>query len=306
MGLLHDIQQELLDPKSEIGPILLKLRYLASKLGSNAMEDWVRYETEGYPKDVEVPEYRKAGLNYSGTFTNGFQVINSAPIPTATILKVGGPSWVSFSIRDSIAVIDKIVATENSPVGKMGIAAGDLVPRLNNKVFEGMGAISVKAEFGGAPFIHIHSLVRAKILDLTLELERKLPIASAIAVGTSPPDVDADASGTAAKIIQYVIYGNQTNISNTATEGSSIRIGVIVGDDASLIEHLTAHGVPREAAIELAAAAAEEPPESPEQPIGAKAKEWVAKVSGGVWDVTKEVATAVITEALKSYYGLAA
>ena len=71
MTLLQEIQAALLDPKSSIGPILLKLRYIADRLGSDILEEWVKYETEGYPEGVEVPDYRQAHVTYRGTFVRG-------------------------------------------------------------------------------------------------------------------------------------------------------------------------------------------------------------------------------------------
>ncbi|MGO8608860.1 hypothetical protein ACC848_38470 [Rhizobium johnstonii] len=38
MGLLHEIQASLLNDNSSIGPILLKLRFLAARLGSDVFE----------------------------------------------------------------------------------------------------------------------------------------------------------------------------------------------------------------------------------------------------------------------------
>ncbi|MGA8158874.1 MAG: hypothetical protein WB822_22240, partial [Rhodoplanes sp.] len=62
MSLLREIQSSLLEGR-EIGPILLKLRFLASRLGSVVLEEWVKHESEGYPNDVEVPSYRKIGVS---------------------------------------------------------------------------------------------------------------------------------------------------------------------------------------------------------------------------------------------------
>jgi hypothetical protein len=54
MPLLNDIQQDILEDKP-LAPILLKLRFLASRLGSDALEDWVRFEIDGYGEETEVP-----------------------------------------------------------------------------------------------------------------------------------------------------------------------------------------------------------------------------------------------------------
>ena len=63
--MLHDIQTSLIQEGTDIGPILLKLRFLASRLGSNLLEDWVKHEVGGYPADVPVPDYRKMRVSYT-------------------------------------------------------------------------------------------------------------------------------------------------------------------------------------------------------------------------------------------------
>lgn len=81
MGLLSDIQTALLN-EQPIGPILLKLRFLAARLGSAALQEWVKYESEGYPASVPVPEYRKFHVSYTGNFNGPFgRVAKNIPIP---------------------------------------------------------------------------------------------------------------------------------------------------------------------------------------------------------------------------------
>ncbi|MEA3038556.1 MAG: hypothetical protein QOE79_1069 [Sphingomonadales bacterium] len=303
MALLHDIQAELLDAKAPIGPMLLKLRYLAAKLGSDVLEEWVKYETEGYPDNVEVPEYRLAAVTYRGTFTNGFQTITNVSIPEFIIEKEAGRNWLRFSIRDSIAVIDSLLAAERPESGgKYGVAAGNLTPFLHNKVYEGMGAIEISSTFAGAPFRQIHNMVRAKILDLTLELEKRVPVAALIELGTRSEHTP-EAGVQATTIAQTIIYGNQTNVSNVAP-GGTIHANVVIGDQRSLAQFLIDKGLPAEDAQELARIASEEQPEAADKPIGKSAKKWLSKAIGTVWDVSKETGTQLLVEGLKAYYGL--
>lgn len=82
MSLLREIQASLMERGQDTGPILLKLRFLASRLGSDVLEEWVKHESEGYPKDTEVPDYRKMKVSYTGDFSGPFgSFIRDAPIP---------------------------------------------------------------------------------------------------------------------------------------------------------------------------------------------------------------------------------
>ena len=61
-------------------------------------------------------------------------------------------------------------------------------------------------------------------------------------------------------------------------------------------------------ANEIAEIIASEAPESSQEPFGKKAKQWIAKnlvkATNGAWSVGVAVATQVLTEAAKKYYGL--
>ena len=94
--VLHEIQVSLLQEGSKLGPILLKLRFLAARLGSDVLEEWVKHELDGYPFDTPVPDYRVTSISYSGNFTNGYWVINETDVPSAVIKKLANESWVNY------------------------------------------------------------------------------------------------------------------------------------------------------------------------------------------------------------------
>lgn len=306
MSLLQEIQTELLDPKASIGPILLKLRFLAHRLGSDILEEWVKFETEGYPENVEVPEYRQAQVTYRGTFVNIAQQLNDVPIPNALIEKEAGPSWTKFDIRDSIAVIDTIVSGDAKEQQNYGVSAGNLMLVLRGKVYPDLEPISIKGTFAGSPFATIHHVVRAKILDLTLALEKDVPVAGDVAVGKALPALPEGVSANITQITQNVFYGNQTNITNSAP-GGAINVNILAGNSDSLKEWLVSKGVPNNEAGELAEIAASETPENDDAPFGQRAKAWMMDKAGkgakGLWSMGLGVGEELLKEAFKRYYG---
>ncbi len=106
MALLHKIQAALLDEKVGVGTILLKLRFLASKLDADILEEWVQHETEGYPVDALIPEYHIAQITYTETYADIAKQINNVSIPGHLIAKFAGKKWLTFEIRDGLPVID--------------------------------------------------------------------------------------------------------------------------------------------------------------------------------------------------------
>jgi hypothetical protein len=137
MSLLREIQASLMNPEEETGPILLKLRLLASRLGSGLLEEWVKYESDGYPADVDVPDYRRVPVSYRAHFSGPFgSGIQNAPIPPALIEKFAGKHWTSFEMRQGVSAIDDLVGRRKDSA-TLTIEAANLILLLQGKIYEG-------------------------------------------------------------------------------------------------------------------------------------------------------------------------
>jgi len=304
MALLHEIQESIVQENADLGSILLKLRLLASRLGSDYLEEWVKHESEGYPEDVEVPSYRKAGVIYSGTFSGPFgSGIKNAPIPPYLIKQHAGEHWVNIDIRESIATVDEMV---KSTVGgtHLSVDASNLILLLQGKVYEDYACNAVHGIISGTALAEIQQAVRSRILGLTIELEKTIPIAADIHFGrdqSSPADADR-----VQKISHQVIYGNVTTI--TGGPGSQISLSIAQGDKQAFVRELAHQGIPKDDAAELVDILANEEPDSPDEPFGSRAREWMVenlkKAASGSWKMGITVATKVLSEAALKYYGL--
>lgn len=49
MTVLEEIQNEAVDSKSDLGALLRKCKVLAARLGSKQLQDWLIWESNGYP-----------------------------------------------------------------------------------------------------------------------------------------------------------------------------------------------------------------------------------------------------------------
>jgi hypothetical protein len=305
MGLLADIQSAVLQDQSDIAPILLKLRMLAARLGSQPLAEWVKHESEGYPQDVEVPDYRILGVSYRATFSGPFgSGINNAPISPYLIEKFAGKSWTRYEMRQSIAAVDELLSNSEKS-GSLQIEASNLILILQGKVYEDYACNSVTGTISRASLAAIRHAVLNRILELTLEIERSVPEASSVSLA-NPGDLSTTASGVTTQIAQQIIYGNYTAVS--AQSGAVVSISIDAGNKQALSQYLVQAGIPADDANSLADLAASEKPESPAEPMGPKVKEWLLdnlkKAVGGTWKMGLSVATDVIKEALLKYYGL--
>ncbi|MCY4237499.1 MAG: hypothetical protein OXC93_03985 [Rhodospirillaceae bacterium] len=305
MALLHDIQQELLNNAIGVGSILLKFRFLASKLDVDILEEWVQYETEGYPNNVPVPDYRLAQITYTGTFSGIAQQINNVSIPSQLIEKFAGKEWLTYQIRDGLLVIDNRLNAA-SDTGHFAIDSSNLKLILQNKIYQGMSIVEINNRIDTGEFTGVQQAVRAKALDFALKLEKQVPAASEIFVGNKSIRISASEQENVTHLTQKVFLGDVTSIH--ADVGSAIAFSVIKGSRASLTEALEAAGMSSTDAKEFSEIAGDESPPSATQPIGKKTENWLKKKLKGstaeFWHLGKATAREVIVDALKQYYGL--
>ncbi|MDI6891515.1 MAG: hypothetical protein QMD08_00750 [Actinomycetota bacterium] len=305
MSLLHQIQESVVQEGCDLGSVLLKLRLLAARLGSNVLEEWVKHESEGYPKDAEVPSYRVIGVSYKGTFSGPFgSGIKNAPIPPYLIEKFAGKSWTRYEIRESIAAVDELVKS-SAEGGSLGIDASNLILLLQGKIYEGYACNDISGSISRTALSEIQQAVRSRILELTLELEKSIPAAAHVTFGAQK--TQETNSDRVQQISQQIIYGNVTT-AVAGGHGSTISVSVGEGDTKSLIEYLAKSGMPKADATEIAEIMEKEKPISNEEPFGEKAKNWIAlnlkKAAQGTWKMGVTVATKVLSEAALKYYGL--
>jgi hypothetical protein len=291
---------------ADLGSILLKLRLLAARLGSDILEEWVKHESEGYPMDANVPEYRIIGVTYRGTFSGPFgSGIQNAQIPPYLIEKHAGNSWTKYEVRESIAAVDEMVRRQTSEGGDFGIDASNLILLLQGKIYKGYACNDVSGSISPTSLYEIQQAVRSRILELTIEFERSVPGSVHVAFGTT--STEKKNVEQVQQISQQIIYGN---VSTAVAGGSGSQISVAVNerDSESFIAHLVKSGIPEKDASELAEIIATEEPSSVEEPFGQKAKKWLGsnlkKAAEGTWGVGVSVATKVLTEAALKYYGL--
>lgn len=304
MSLLHEIQEAVVDPKTELGPILLKLRLLANRLGSDLLEDWVKYESEGYPPEVDVPAYRQVGVSYSGDFMNIAWRAIDHPIPSYLIEKFCGKHWVSVAMRESIAAIDSLL-NKLDDGGSIVIDTSNLILLLQDKIMDGMDCHSVTGRISPTAVREIQNTVRNRILELTMNLEKAVPGAASITIRTSLKS-QAGFAEKVEQVVNMTVYGQSTMIASAGSH-ANIHVNNSKGDVRSVVSELIKAGIPEGAATEFAEIVASEEPTS-DGPFGNKARQWLVKtlprVATGAWDVGISVATRVLEEAAKRYYGL--
>ncbi len=306
MSLLHEIQAAVLQEGSDLGPILLRLRLLAARIGSQPLAEWVRHESEGYQLGAELPDYRFIPVSYKANFSGPFgSGIKNAPISPYLVKKFAGDHWVRYEMRESIAAVDDLLANAEDG-GSLGINAADLILLLQGKVYPDYACNSVTGSIARSSLASIRHAVRSRVLELTLELEKSVPDAATVVLGPAALP-SAPSAAAATQIAQQIIYGNFTSIAATG-EGATIQVAVAPYDLRSLERFLIESGMAGDDARELSRLAASEKPVSNEEPMGPQVRNWLVenlkKAASGTWKMGVAVATDVVKEALLKYYDL--
>jgi len=304
MNLLREIQSLVVQDGTELGLILLKLRLLAARLGSDPLEEWIKHESEGYPNNIDIPDYRVIGINYTGSFFGPFgsQILN-APIPSLLIRRFVGDNHTTYKVRQSISEIDHLVKNANDG---LGIDASNLVVKLQGKVYADYACNQVMGHISRTDFVGIQNIVRNRILEFTTKLEKSVPAAADIVL-ESPTFSDKVDPEKVTRVTNQTFYGNVTSVSNSG-DNSHVTILIGKGDGQAFIKSLENAGVPKSDAGALAKIMASESPSSGKEPLGDKATQWLAdsipKAAKGVWKIGASALTEIVKSAALKYYGI--
>lgn len=302
MTLLEDIQNSAVDARSDLATLLRKCKLLAARLGSQPLEDWVIWESNGYPDDAPVPEYRAWPLEVKGHFSGPFgSGIQNAPIPLACLPEKTRKRYQHYECRQSIASIEAILGKERQ--GTVQVSTGDLALILGTKVYKHQNCVQTWAEFGTGHLVELLNSVRNRILDFALAVWKEAPGAGEIGANTPAP-MEAK---RVTQIFNTTVFGGAANLVGTAN-ASSVQFNVGTKDFSTLERVLVENGVAQEDVLELREALDSDPtPETPEK-FGPRVSRWVAKMmakaADGGWNIGLGAAGNLLAQALSKFYGL--
>jgi AbiTii-like protein len=300
LGFLESIQAEITDQNTSISGILLKLRLFASKLGSDELAEWINYESEGYPSDVNIPDYRVLGISISGTFYGPFgSGVKNAPIPPALIHEFAGEKWTTQKLRESAASVEKMASND----GGIHLNLSNLMLLLNGKVYPDYVPVEIKGYIPQTALIETANAIRNRLLSLTIEVAKKIPEAKGVGLAAISKNPEA-----ATQIFHQTINGNMTNV-HSSGDNVVIQLSIKSENIESLKDGLSLSGLNDEDVETLAYLIADEKPTDKNQiTIGQKTRKWLGdRITQGVDGGVKGGITALtnlVQEAAMQYWGL--
>ena len=301
MNLLEDIQKDAIDASSDLGSLLRKCKVLAARLGSKELEDWIVWESNGYPEHVPVPGYRVWSLQLKGYFSGAFgSSLNNAPISTAFLPDQTRRLYDAYEFRLSISAVESLLKKDGASILK--VDTGDMSLTLGTKVYKHMNCLECWAEFSAMNLEELLNTVRERVLDFSLAIWKEYPNAgesNSNALGSLSPN-------KVTQIFHTTVHSGTANLVGTANN-SSIAFNITSNDFDALSRVLENNGVSEKDIAELKTAVLEdEPPQSPSQ-FGPKVSSWIAgmiqKASEGTWGVAIGAAANLLAEAISKFYG---
>lgn len=302
MTLIEEIQKEAVDSKSDLGTVLRKCKILAARLGSLPLENWLLWESNGYPDDVPVPDYRIWPLQLKGHFSGPFgSGIRNAPIPWMCLPDNAREFYQNYKCRQSIASIEDIL--RKSKGGSLHVSTGDLAVVLGANVYERQNCAQAWAEFSTSSLVELLNTVRNRVLDFALAVWKESPTAGEPHDKTSR-DIEP---GRVTQIFNTTVYGGAANLVGSTTN-SAITFTVSKNDFASLEKALRGNGVQDDDIRELDKAVRSDERPNTAQAFGPRVSSWIAsmikKAAQGTWQIGIGAAGKLLADAISKYYGL--
>ncbi|MFI5709795.1 hypothetical protein [Kribbella sp. NPDC051620] len=282
---------------TRIASLLRQVKILASRTGAAPLEDWIGHELDGYPDDVELPTYRGPfPVPVLGHFFGPFQSqMKNVPIPRACFAQqLDADHLFEMQMREPIARIETMASQDGATLAwsgdtinlfNWGLDNGRVQSPLNDGYVLGQATMPVAKDV----YVGVLDGVRNRILDLTLQLEKVVPVAG------QATTTDAE-QALAGKVINNYFYAS----SNVAIDSTDVKQSVkppAKGDIEGLIEFLRRAGVTQDMLSELRAAA-EADGEDPGTGTGrwTRVRGWFARVAtdAGTEAIGGAVATAAI------------
>ncbi len=302
MTLLEEIQNAAIDSKSDVGTLLRQCKVLAARLNNKPLENWVLWESNGYPESVSVPDYRIWRLSLRGHFVGGFGAqYRNAAVPLICLPKDTRLKYEHHETKQSIPNLENLL--KNPEAHSLRINTGDLNAVLGNKVFRGYHCMEVWAEVQMSEILEIINAVRNRILDFSLAVQKEFPMAGETAL----PGAKAFDESKVTQIFQTIVNHGNANIAGKMNM-STTAINVTTNNLQSLKEVLLANGVAESDLAGLVEALNSEQKIASHMGYGPQVSSWIAKMTqkaaNGTWEIGLAAAAALLAQAISKYYGV--
>ena len=178
----------------------------------------------------------------------------------------------------------------------------DLIVPLRGKIYPNHNPVKIVGFASQSNFIQIADTIRARLLEITIEIAKKIPGAEGVELSsiTQEPEVTK-------QIFHQTIYGNMTNVQSSGAD-AKIKLTIERNNRESLKNGLSTLGLSEKDLSELVKLISEQKPEKhKDSGLNPGIRKWLADritsgfdagIKGGVSTLTR-----IIEEATKQFWG---
>jgi AbiTii len=208
MGLLREIQDEVIDADRPLTSVLRKARVLAAELDNEPLRQWASHELNGYPDVAPLPPYRRwRAVPVLGTFVGPFGRADNMPISLHSVDESLQGYLFNFAFIEPVAAYEEALRVEQGDLKAQWPAEALVIARP--RVLEGMECVNAWRVLTRGQVLGVVEGVRNRLLEFVLELKREAPEAG-----------DAPASELPLSKDQVTQLFNMTIYAGTVTDQS--------------------------------------------------------------------------------------
>lgn len=298
MKLVEEIIELLSSTDGSLTDALLKTKVLLNSLGQADLNAWVNNELNGYTEDQVLPNYRIVPAvvlaNLSGI---GFTA-DAHPLPIAHLDKKQRENIETARMYQSLAVLEKYTLEDNGTlVIQIPLEANGI---LGKKLSRGTVIQRAWSQIQTSSIVQIVTEVRSRLLDFVLKIQADLSI---------DPSQEEKKSIDTRSHFQNAMFGDNATVIIGDKNKTDIVNLHLKGNIDALSHELKKYNVPDEDISNLKNAIDEDANSNNEhvKQFGPSVKSWLQsmlhKAVETSWKIELGMASTVLTDALKHFYG---
>ena len=250
MSLLREIQNDAVNSDVKVSDLLRKCKILAYRLGNIDFKNWVEYELNGYPKDIDIlPDYRILNnVNSKGHFSGAFgSGLRNADMPTFNLPEVLQESLSKANFYSPIATLEDLASSDSSVLTQDWKPI--IIANYGANMYEGYVCMQAWKIIPTSFVIGMVDTIKTKILNFVLDIEMINKDAGDVEINSNPIPQEK-----VSQIFNITISGNVQNLAsgNSHSNIQQTNNTQLPQDFIKLIQDLNQSDIDDEIASEVA------------------------------------------------------
>jgi len=214
---------ESLTEEDDLTKPLLKTLVFANRIENTDLSDWVSKELNGYKELDNLPDYRCAKTSVTGVMRQNGQLTRNVSLPLSCFGEITAKMLIEKRFPESISVIEGMIKFADGPYIGRDLSA-DILQYLSQEAQKNgcrFQVISCRQLVLVSELSSINTVIRTKLLNLLLQIEKKFPKVNEV---NKDPSLKSEINST----VNYYM-GTIYNINSSGDQNV-----VNTGDDSSI------------------------------------------------------------------------